>query len=39
MGLDPALVLMENRTDRQVALEIFERLFHGDKVDTATSRM
>jgi hypothetical protein len=33
MGFDPALVLMEDRPNRQVALQVFERLFHGDKLD------
>jgi hypothetical protein len=33
VGLDPPLVLMEDRADRQVALEILERLFDGDELD------
>jgi hypothetical protein len=33
MGLDPLLVLMEDRADRQVALEIAEGLFDGDELD------
>jgi hypothetical protein len=33
MGFDTALVLMEHRTDCQVALQVFERLFHGDELD------
>ena len=33
MSLDPALVLMEDRADRQIPLEVFERLLHGGKLD------
>ena len=33
MRLDPPLVPMEDRADRQVPLQVFERLFHGDKLD------
>ena len=32
MGLYAPLVLMEDRTDREVALEIFERFFDGDEL-------
>src|ERR1700733_9409697 len=33
MSFDPALVLMEDRPNRQVALQVLERLFHRDKLD------
>jgi hypothetical protein len=33
MSFDPAFVLMEDRADRQVALQVFERLFHGDELN------
>src|SRR6202171_1972065 len=32
VGLDALLVLMEDRTDRQIAFEIAERLFDGDEL-------
>ena len=32
VGFDPLFVLMEDRTDRQVAFEIAERLFDGDEL-------
>jgi hypothetical protein len=32
VGFDPLFVLMEDRTDRQVAFEIAERLFNGDEL-------
>jgi len=32
VGFDPRLVLMEDRTNRQVAFEIAERLFDGDEL-------
>ena len=33
VGLDPLLVLVEDRADRQVAFEITEGLFDGDELD------
>jgi hypothetical protein len=32
VSFDPLFVLMEDRTDRQVAFEIAERLFDGDEL-------
>ena len=32
VGLDPLLVLMEDRTDRQIAFEVAERLFDGNQL-------
>ena len=32
VGLDPRFVLMEHRADRQITLEIAERLFDGDEL-------
>jgi hypothetical protein len=32
-GLDPSLVVVEHRADRQVTLQVFERLFHGDELN------
>jgi hypothetical protein len=33
MSLDPTFVLMEDRTNCEVALQVFECLFHGSKRD------
>jgi hypothetical protein len=33
MGLDPSLVVVEHRANRQVLLQSFERLFHGDELN------
>src|SRR5919109_4075651 len=33
VGLDPRLVLMEDRADRQIALEIAEGFFDGDELN------
>jgi hypothetical protein len=33
MSLDASLVVVEHRTDRQVTRQIFERLFHGGKLN------
>ena len=32
MGFDPALFLMEDWPDREVALQVFERLLHGNEL-------
>ena len=32
MGFDPVLVLMEDRPDRQIAFQVFERLLHANKL-------
>ena len=32
MSLDPLLVVMKDRTDRQIAFEIAERLFDGNEL-------
>jgi hypothetical protein len=33
VSLDAALVLMEDRTYRQILFQVFERLFHRDQLD------
>ncbi len=34
MGFDPVLVLMEDRPYRQIAFQVFERLFHRNELGT-----
>ena len=32
MGFDPALLLVKDRTYRQIAFQVLERLLHGDEL-------